>query len=292
MRFPNPHIYAWMAFFCFGLLTSCVKGLHGEVPLTLVIGSRSVIGIICLWPLIRHQGGLRNTLRATRYPGLQLLRAFIGVIALMLSFWALPQLHLADANGLGQIYPVLLTVLAPFILQEQAGLKQWGALGIGLSGAMIIAQPDGQHMAMIPALCMLGSALTAAIGDLIVRYMGRHDSSLTITVWFFTLVAIVTLGWWMFHDGPKPLTFVQTSLILGIGIAGAAAQFFMVQAFKLLPAATMGVYSSLGLMWAVLFGWLFFSEIPDWGLAIGGSLILSAAWITSYTSPKRAPVAG
>jgi drug/metabolite transporter (DMT)-like permease len=292
MRFPNPHIYAWMAFFCFGLLTSCVKGLNGAVPLALVIGARSVIGVVCLWPLVRRHGGLHRTLHATRYPGLQFLRALIGLIALSLSFYALPRLHLADANGLGQIYPVLLTVLAPFILQEHAGLKQWGALGVGLTGAMIIAQPEGHTMAWVPALCVLGSALTAAIGDLMVRYMGRHDSSLTITVWFFTLVAIVTLGWWMFHDGPKPLTFRQTSLIIGIGIAGAAAQFFMVQAFKLLPAATMGVYSSLGLMWAVLFGWLFFSEIPDWGLLLGGSLILSAAWFASHTSPKRAPVAG
>lgn len=296
MRFPNPHLYAWSAFFCFGLLTSCIKGLHGAVPLALLIGARSIIGIVCLWPLIHRYGGLNRTLKSTRYPALQFLRALIGLVALSLSFYAIPRLQLADANGLGQIYPILLTVLAPFILQEQAGMKQWGALGVGLVGALIIAQPSGAAGAyaipVIPVLCVLGSALTAAIGDLIVRYMGRHDHSLTITVWFFTLTAIVALGWWMFHDGPQPLTMRQSALIIGVGIAGAAAQFFMVQAFKLLPAATMGVYSSLGLMWAVLFGWLFFSEIPDWGLFVGGALILSAAWMTSYTSPKRAPVIG
>jgi drug/metabolite transporter (DMT)-like permease len=292
MRFPNPHLYAWSAFFCFGLLTSCIKGLHGTIPLALIIGARSAIGIICLWPLIHQQGGLRRTLKATRYPSLQFLRALIGLIALSLSFYAIPRLQLADANGLGQIYPVLLTVLAPFILQEQAGLKQWGALGIGLSGALIIAQPNGHDMSLIPILCVLGSAFTAAVGDLIVRYMGRHDHSLTITIWFFTLTAIIALGWWMFYDQPKPITIRQSGLLLGVGIAGAAAQYFMVQAFKFLPAATMGVYSSLGLMWAVLFGWLFFNEFPDWGLWVGGALILLAARIASYTSPKRAPVAG
>lgn len=289
MRFPNPHFFAWAAFFCFALLTSSVKGLHHTVPVALILAIRSLIGIACLWPLVRKEGGLRQTLQATRYPGYQFLRGALGIAALSLSFWALPQLPLADANGLGQIYPILLVVMAPLILKEFAEPKQWLALIIGLSGALIIAQPHGQS-ALIPALCMLGSALLSAIGDLLVRYMGRHDHSLTTTIWFFTLTATFSSAWWLFQDGPAPLNLHQISLLAVIGIAGAAAQFFMVQAFKLLPAATMGVYSSLGLVWAVVFGWLFFNETPTLTLAAGAGLILSAAWLASYTPPKRAPV--
>jgi drug/metabolite transporter (DMT)-like permease len=291
MRFPNPHLYAWLTFFCFGLLTSSVKALHGEVPVSLIMGVRSVLGILFLMPLVYRQGGVRETVR-TRYPFLQVIRGLIGISALALNFWALPQLPLADANGLGQIYPVFLVVLAPFILKEYAGAKQWLALAIGLSGAMLIAQPHGASAALIPALCMIGSAFVSALGDLIVRYMARHDHSLTITIWFFGLVSVLTLGWWLLYYGPMPLTLRQIALLGAIGLVGAFAQMGMVQSFKLLPAATMGVYSSLGLMWAVIFGWLFFGETPSWWLAGGAALILTASWLTSYTPPKRAPVQG
>lgn len=288
MRLLNPHFYAWLAFFSFGLLTSSVKGLHGEVPVSLIIGIRSVIGLICLSPLIVQRGGMRETLK-TRYPILQPLRVFIGLAALSLNFWALPQLPLADANGLGQIYPILLVVMAPVILGEVAGIRQWIALCIGLSGALIIARPHGDA-SLIPALCVLGSAFLSAVGDLVVRYMGRHDHSLTTTVWFFSLMAAIALVWWLVVYGPTPLTLRQSLLLGAIGLAGAFAQLAMVQAFKLLPAATMGVYSSLGLLWAGVFGWLFFNEAPTLALAEGAGLILVAAWIASYTRPARAPV--
>ncbi|HEY1096682.1 MAG TPA: DMT family transporter [Alphaproteobacteria bacterium] len=290
MRFPNPHMYAWAAFFCFAILTSSVKALHNTVPVALILAVRSLIGMACLWPLLGQQGGFRQTLQATRYPGQQILRGALGIAALSLNFWALPQLPLADANGLGQIYPILLVILAPLILKEYAGLKQWAALLVGLSGALLIAQPHGQASALLPVLCVLASALLSAVGDLLVRYMGRHDHSMTITMWFFSLTALCTLVWWLLHDGLAPLNMRQMTLLAVIGIAGAVAQLAMVQAFKLLPAATMGVYSSMGLMWAVVFGWVFFSETPTLWLAGGAFLILTAAWLASYTPPKRAPV--
>lgn len=288
---PNhmkPHLYAWAAFFSFAVLISCVKGLHSSVPVPLIIAIRSLLGVLVLTPLIIKAGGLRSNLQ-TAYPWQQILRACCGAFALGLNFYALPRLPLADAQGLNQLYPVFLVVLAPFILGEYAGWRQWLALVIGLSGALLIAQPHGQG-AMIPTLCVMGSALASAIGDLLARFMGRKDSALTITLWLFLCLGGGMLVWWLIMHGPQPLSVKQISLLTIIGVAGAVAQLAMVQAFKFLPAATMAVYSSLGLLWAVVFGFLFFAETPGWWLVAGAALILIAAYIASWTRPARAPV--
>ncbi len=288
---PNtlrPHAYAWAAFFCTSVLIASVKGLHSAVPVALIIAMRSLIGLLCLWPLIHKQGGWRSTVK-TSYPKQQMIRGACGIVALSLNFYALPHLPLADAQGLSQLYPIFLVVLAPFILGEYAGWRQWLALGIGLSGALLIARPQGDA-AFIPTLCVMGSAITSAGGDLLARYMGRRDSPLTITVWLFSILGVATLIWWLVMDAHTPLTVPQMGLLILIGVVGSTAQLFIAQAFKFLPAATMGVYSSLGLLWAVLFGFVCFDEIPGWWMAGGAVLILFAAWIASYTRPARAPV--
>lgn len=288
---PNhlkPHLSAWAAFFCFALLVSCVKGLHSTVPVSLIIAVRSLLGFVVLIPLIQRQGGL-PTLIQTAYPLQQILRACCGAVALGLNFYALPHLHLADAQGLNQLYPIFLVVLAPFILGEYAGWRQWLALCLGLSGALLIAQPQGES-ALIPTACVMASALASAIGDLLARYMGRKDSALTITIWLFLCLGTGMLIWWLLIEGPQPLNLKQISLLIIIGLTGAVAQLLMVQAFKFLPAATMAVYSSLGLLWAVIFGFLFFQETPGWWLIGGATLILGAAYIASWTRPARAPV--
>ena len=290
MRFPNPHFYAWLAFFAFAMVTSSVKALDGAVPVPLILALRSLIGILCLWPMIRRDGGWAKTLE-TKYPMHQGLRALCGVVALGLNFYALPFLPLADAQGLGQLYPIFLVVLAPLVLGEYAGRTQAFALVVGLCGALFIARPEG-NASLIPAFCVLGSATASALGDLMVRYMGRHDASLTITLWFFILMSGITLVWWLVAYPLAPLNLHQLMLLGVIGLAGAMAQLSIVQAFRLLPAATMAVYSSMGLMWAVLFGIVLFGEIPSWHLAVGAGLILLAARLASTTRLARAPDQG
>ena len=258
------------------------------------MAARSLLGLACLTPLILKNGGWRVTVQ-TRYPRHQVVRACCGVFGLGLNFYALPRLPLADAQGLNQMYPIFLVVLAPFILDEYAGWRQWLALLIGLSGTLLIAQPHGEA-AVIPALSVMGSAFASAIGDLLARYMGRHDGSLTITVYLFGLLGTASLVWWLGlwifdPDSITPLSIRQIALLCGIGIAGAGAQLAIVQAFKFLPAATMAVYASLGLLWAVIFGFVFFGEMPGWWMAGGAVLILLAARLASYTRPARAPVA-
>jgi drug/metabolite transporter (DMT)-like permease len=292
----RPHLCAWIAFFCFGLLISAVKALNGVVPVSLVMAARSLLGLVCLIPFIMKQGGWQATVQ-TRYPRYQILRAFCGIFGLGLNFYALPHIALADAQGINQLYPIFLVVLAPFLLDEYAGWRQWLALGIGLSGALLIAQPHG-NSALLPALCVMGSAIASAVGDLLARYMGRHDAPLTITVWLFGLLGLGSLAWFLgewalgYNAGLFVLTGRQILLLISIGATGAVAQLLIVQGFKFLPAATMGVYASLGLVWAVLFGFAFFKETPTWWFAGGAVLILLAARLASYTRPARAPVTG
>lgn len=297
IRFPNPHLYAWIGFFCFAILISCVKALGPDVPVSLTIAARSWLGLVCLLPLARR-AGWRATL-VTHYPARQLVRAVCGVFALGLNFYALSRLPLADAQGLSQLYPVFLVVLAPFLLDEYAGWRQWLALCIGLAGALVIARSqDAGTVGLVtpaPVLCVMGSAIASAGGDLLARYMGRRDTPLTITIWLFGLLGLFSLCWWLgewalgLHGGLETLTLRQIMLLAVIGASGAAAQLCIVQGFKFLPAATMGTYASLGLLWAVLFGVVFFDEQPGGWFALGAVLILIAARLAALTPPSRAP---
>lgn len=275
----NPHLLAVTAFFCFALMNACIKCLGGAVPLPLVLTMRFLAGFWCFYPLARRRGGLHAVLKTRQWPW-HLLRACMGVLAVGCSFFTLPLLPLGDASALGQTYPFFLLILSAPLLGERIKGVQYLTCVVGFIGVLLIAKPHGTG-GILPASLMILSALAAAASDLVVRRMSRQDQSLTIVMWFFSLGALFSWSWWMIAARDTELAPMQFFLLAGAGVSGSVAQLLLTQSFSRLGASAMGPYSYLGFAFAILFGWLFFGEIPGFSVLAGAVLIMAGVQLNA-----------
>lgn len=227
----------------------------------------------------RHLG---RHLRA-RYPGLQVLRSVFQFGASAFFFTALAHVGLAEATAITDLNPVLITLGAALFLGERIGARRLFGVLAALAGALIIIRP-GSAAFSPAALLPLGAAVCYAGYALLTRLVGRDESvwtSLLFTAAFGTVVASAVLPW---HWTP-PSGWGAVGLVL-IGGLSAAARLCLIRAFTLAEASAVAPFGYVGLIFAILWGILFFGEYPDaWTLA--GALVIVVAGIYVWHRETR-----
>ncbi len=254
----------------FTLMDALAKSLVSRYPTLQVVWARYTgQTVIVILILIRNLGPY---LRA-KYPGLQLVRSVLQFAVALLFFTSLNYIGLAETTAIADLNPVLITLGAALFLGEKIGPRR--AIGIlaAMIGAMIIIRP-GSSVFSVAALLPLGCALCFAGYALVTRAVGAAESvwtSLLYTAMFGTLVTTAALPWvWQTPDWPDVPGFIV------IGLMGAAGQLCMIRAFTLVEASVVAPFSYAGLIFAMLWGWLFFAELPD-GWSMLGALVIVGA---------------
>jgi drug/metabolite transporter (DMT)-like permease len=271
----SPHLYAIFAFLFGALMNLGVKALDGAVPISLVLTFRFWVGFWMIYPLARRERGFYYMLKTQRVK-MHMIRAISGLVTVGVFFYALPLLPLGDASALGQVYPFFLMLLSVPVLGEKIPAKQYAVCLVGLAGVLLIAQPHGTA-GLWPTLLVVFGSIMAALTDLLVRGLAKTERSLTTVLWFFMLAGFVSFAWYLIADRGFQLSYSQFGILILVGLAGGLTQFALAESFKYLKADVMSAYSYMGLFFAVLFGFIFFAEVPTIGMLVGAGLILSAA---------------
>ncbi|HRO15396.1 MAG TPA: DMT family transporter [Paracoccus sp. (in: a-proteobacteria)] len=224
-----------------------------------------------------------GTVVQSRAPLLQVGRGVTQLASIGLFFSALPFIGLAEATAIMDINPVLITLGAALFLGERIGLRRILGIGAALVGALIIIRPGAGVLHPAAVLPLIG-AVTYAAGAILTR-MVRGDSTATSILWS---TAVATLGASLV--APFVWQPVQTGdlwAFLLIGLLGTAAQALLIRAFSLAEAAAVAPFGYTGLIWAGLWGWLFFGAVPDFW-ALTGAAIIVAAGLYVWTREARA----
>lgn len=210
---------------------------------------------------------------------LHLLRAVVGLAAMLAFFYGLSLTPLARAQALGFTAPLFATLLAIVVLGEKVRLRRWAALIVGFVGAMVIIRPGLQ--ALDPgSLLVLGSAAGMAVTFTIIKVMARTDSSLTITAYMGVLMTPLSLFpalfVWQWPHGEQWLWLV------GIGVLGTAGQMAVTGALRLAEATVVLPFDFTKLIWSALIGYLAFAEVPDVWTWVGGTIIFAGSIYITY----------
>ena len=208
----------------------------------------------------------------SRQPLVQLGRAFTQLASVSLFFTALQHIGIAEATAIMDINPVLITLGAALFLGERIGWRRIVGILAAMTGAMIIIRP-GMGVFEPYAILPLIGAVTYAAGALLTR-VARSDSLATSIVWSVTLgtaasSAVVPFFW----QTPQAGHLWAFGLI---GVLGAGAQALLIRAFSLAEAGAVAPFGYTGLIWAGLWGWLFWGVIPDRWTLIGAGIIVAA----------------
>ncbi len=272
-------IYMMVAMLGFVINDLLIKSLDGSLPTHQVMWIRgcflSVLILLIVWqrgllPRWREGVSQRITLRAICEGGATLL--FLS---------ALTELPFANLTAILQSLPLAVTLGAALFLGEPVGWRRWLAILVGMFGVLVIIRPglDGFHMASI---LVLFSVVFAAARDLVTRRLPSSVPSLLVSgfsaVFIAVLGMVLTLGMgtWQPMNTGQLLTLLAASVFLFFGYQ------FIVLSMRSGEIAYVVPYRYTGLLWAILFAYLFFDEVPDIYTLVGSTIVVLMGLYTLY----------
>lgn len=255
---------------CFISLDTLAKYLTESYPVPQVVWARYVFHVVLLALYLGFR--LQSVMRSAR-PRLQWLRSVLLVGATGLFFSALSFIQLAEATAVMFVAPLIVTGLSMPLLGERVGPRRWAGVAIGFLGALVIIRPGAA--AMEPAaLLALGAACCYALYQIATRVLARHDAPLTTLAYSALVGAAASTAvvpfFWVTPD------LAGWSAMVGMGFFAGIGHFALIKAFSAGPAATISPFGYFTLIWATLFGYAAFGDLPDlWTVA--GALVIAGS---------------
>ncbi len=199
-------------------------------------------------------------------PALLTLRAFLHVASLCASFYAFSTLPMVEAYVLLFCTPLLISVFAVWFLDEQIALYRWLAIFFGLVGVLVVLRPSvetvqlGHVSALFAAVCGAGSAVIS-------RKIGATENMATMIL--FPLLAMILVSGSALYFVYQPMPLKDLGLMFLVGALGLLGQYSVLNGFRNAPAAYVAPMQYSQIIWAILFGYLFFGESIDRWVVVG-----------------------
>ena len=263
----------FMSVCAFSIMDLVVKWSE-TYPLGQVIFFRGFFGVL-LYFLIMPRDRIKN-FYYTKRPGLHFLRCFFGLIALLAIFTALRNLPLATVVSISFAAPIFTTILSIFLLSEKVGLFRWLAVIVGFIGIIIITEPGFASLNIYfiyPVIFCLGMSYVA----ITIRQLSTSEPVWLISLYFsatITLASFFTIPYgWIMPD------IKDLMLLMSIGILGGAANLWLSQSYKFSEVSLVTPLKYLALVFAIIFGYLIWNEVPSIKTLIGAFLVITSSII-------------
>ena len=275
----------------FFLMVTLLKIVAERVPIGEIVFARNFFG---LFPVLIMVAARRELLLAFQTPNVagHVGRAVVGILAMVFSFMAFHLLPLPDATAIGFATPLIVVVLAFFLLGETVRVYRWSAVVVGLAGILVILSPhmgrsDLGTAETIGVVCGALGAAFAALAMIFVRKLCETERTSTIVTWFSasaTVLSLLTLPLGLILPSqawvvPDPTT---AGLLILIGVSGGIGQILLTQSYRYADASTIAPFDYINMLWAVAVGWLVFSEIPVPEVIAGSAIVMAAGIFVIY----------
>ncbi len=266
-------LYMFLSIIGFSLMDVIVKW-SVDYPVGQVLFFRGFFGIIFYFFIIPRER-IHNFYQ-TKRPGLHSLRCIAGLIAIIAIFIALRKLPLATVVSISFAAPIFTTILSIFLLSEKVGVYRWLAVLVGFIGILIITEPGINELNIyyiFPIIFCLGLSYVA----ITLRQLSTTEPVWLISLFFsiaITLLSFLTIPWgWVM---PSLNHFIILSLI---GIFGGASNLWLSQSYKYSEVSLVTPLKYLTLVFAVIFGYLIWGEIPTLKTLVGALLVITSTLI-------------
>lgn len=267
--------------FLFVIVDVFVKTTGGRFDPLEISLFRYSIGFIVLSPIFLKLGWDELKTKRLKLHILRMTLAFIAQLGIFITVIYMP---LADATAFMFAKPLFTTVVAVFLLSEVVSGRRWIATIVGFCGVLIMVRPGSESMDPV-AFVAVGSAMTFAFANVLIRKLSATEPPARILFFYHIGGILVFTGpaiWvWRLPVGTEWL------LLAGIGVFTTAGMFCFVRAFSTGEANAVGPAENLRLIYAALFGFFLFSEIPSIWTVIGATIIVMATYYIARTEARR-----
>lgn len=253
----------------FAAMSACVKALSDTLPTSQIVFLRCLLPLPYLLLLVRRRGARMVAERR----GLIAARCLLGAAAMSLYFYGLGRIPLGDASLLIKSQPLFVTLLAPILLGERAGIMVVVALVCSVAGAALILRPELAVGGTVGLLIVLGAGLSAG-AHVAIRKLTEHEDPATVVLDFTAFVAVASLA--VGAPGFVAPAALDLPAVLGVGLFATLGQLLMTHAYQADEAPGVAAAGYATVVFSMLLGWLIWSEIPTAGACLGGALLVGA----------------
>lgn len=222
----------------------------------------------------------------TARPLAHLNRSALGLSAMVLNFFAISLMPIAELTTINFLAPLAATALSAVLLGERVGRHRWAAIVIGFSGIVVMTQPGSRTD--LPALGLLLSFTSVGLMSFVpitLRQLGSIDPPTTTVFWFTASGTLLSSMALVFFFQPHDLA--TWAMIAGMGMSGALLQLMMTMSLQLAPVSASASLDYLQILWATLLSWLVWSKLPSVHTVVGAAMICAAGLYTVYRERQR-----
>tara|TARA_B100000965_G_scaffold292523_1_gene250394 strand:+ start:1 stop:885 length:885 start_codon:yes stop_codon:yes gene_type:complete len=280
-------VYMIMSVLFFSLMDILIK-ITDQYDVGQTMFFRAFFGLIPIYFLIPKER-IRDFYK-TSYLKLHFYRSFFGAIAMAAIFIGLRNLQLAEVTAMAFSGPLWVVVFSMFFLSEKIRLKRWIAVGLGFIGVIVISKPGFENLNfyyIYPIIFCIGFAGVS----IIIRKLTLVGEPVWLIAFYFSLVSglggLITLplGKWTMPNNYDLIFFIL------IGLLGSIANLLLTQSYKLAEVTLTTPLKYLSLVFAIIFGFYFFEEIPTiYTLSGAGLIVVSSAIIFFRESELKKPI--
>ena len=286
-----------LGLFLFSIQDIIIKHFSDQYSVLQIVFVRGLIALGILLMVFRFS---RQTIPLlTRRPLLMICRGLLGFSSYTCYYLAVAAMPLADVVSITFTMPLFVTAMSALILREKVGLRRWCAVVVGFIGVLIILSPSGafNRLAVVFAF---GASITYATQTIITRFLGTHDHPLTIAfnaIIIFTCasgaISLLMLGdvitissnhpslVFLGRDWTMP-TNIDLLLMMVVGLIAAAGFYCLSKAYCISEASAIAPFEFTYILWAVVFGYLLWNEVPEPTTILGVFVLISSSLYIWY----------
>lgn len=219
-----------------------------------------------------------------QHPWLVHLRCATAILGTACVMYAFTHIPFADVYAIGFLTPIMVTVLSVLILKEHVALHRWLLLFISFLGVVLVIRPGVRDL-QLGHLAIFCSVLFGGVTTVILRHVAPKERRVSLVG-----LQVLYSG---FFNGVLMIPFFvvpsleQLAVFVGIGLVGGTGGLLLIAATKHSPANLVAPVQYSQLIWAIVFGALFFGEYPDYVAVIGLVIVLSAGLANVLTEKLK-----
>ena len=256
----------------FASLDTTAKYLVQDHSLFLVVWARYAGQMLVVTPIAWQRGG--HGFWRTKHLRIQLVRSLCLVVATACFFGGLRFLPLAEASAITFLAPMFAIALSMPVLKERPTRAHWFAAIVGFVGILFLIRP-GSAVFHPATVLLVVAAISNALYQLLTRRL-PNDAPYT-TLFYSALVGTVILSLGLpFAELPSAVTLHDAFFLVLLGFLAGLGHWMLITAFLLAPASLIAPFTYLHMIWATVYGYLVFGQLPDGISAIGMAVIVAS----------------
>jgi drug/metabolite transporter (DMT)-like permease len=280
---PVGVLLAFAAYAIYSCGDAIIKGFGGHLTVFEIGFFTACFSLLPAMVTKGRDESWRRTFQLNR-PWLVHLRSACGVGSSILVIYGFTTIPLAEVYSIAFLAPVFITIISVLVLKEQVSAQRWLLLFATFAGVLIVVRPGFREL-HLGHLAVLVAAVFSSINTTILRRVSPHEKRLNL----FGVLTTYTIGVnavLMLPDFHLP-TLEQLVFVFVAGCTGGIGQLLFIAATKRIPASQMAPVQYSQIIWAMIFGAAFYSEVPDLVALLGMAVVVGAGVLNVVPDEAR-----